>query len=274
MFAYRFIILLFSVYTLSLHSAPTAPELMLAGEYRAGLPLNKYYVSEKFDGIRAYWDGQRLFSKSGRILSPPNYFIRNFPNYALDGELWAGRGQFETTLSIVQSDNKSRWSQLTLMVFDMPDEKGPFSARVEKMRVLKSNIKSPYIKFIQQEKLDSESHLMMRLKKITAEGAEGLMLHHESAHYPGKPGVDLLKLKPEYQGIAKVIKINPGKGKFAGLLGSLTVKDANGQTFKIGSGFTIQDRKSNFKLGDHIRYRYSGYTRSGKPRHAVFIGKK
>ena len=37
------------------HTADT-PALLLANVYRPGMPLQDYWVSEKFDGVRGYWD--------------------------------------------------------------------------------------------------------------------------------------------------------------------------------------------------------------------------
>ena len=42
----------------------------------------------------------------------------------------------------------------------------------------------------------------------------------------------------------EVIGINPGKGKFQGMMGSLKVRLKNGIIFNIGSGFTQKQRKN------------------------------
>ena len=40
--------------------AANAPALLLANGYRPGLSLADYWVSEKYDGVRGYWDGRAL----------------------------------------------------------------------------------------------------------------------------------------------------------------------------------------------------------------------
>ena len=49
-----------------------------------------WWMSEKFDGIRAYWDSARkkFFSRNGNELQVPDWFKENMPNIPLDGELW------------------------------------------------------------------------------------------------------------------------------------------------------------------------------------------
>ena len=41
-------------------AAPVAPPLLLAEVLRGDVALADYWVSEKLDGARALWDGQRL----------------------------------------------------------------------------------------------------------------------------------------------------------------------------------------------------------------------
>jgi DNA ligase-1 len=46
------------------------------------------WMSEKFDGIRAYWDGSNLFTRKGNKIRVPSFFLEGLPPIALDGELW------------------------------------------------------------------------------------------------------------------------------------------------------------------------------------------
>ena len=47
-----------------------------------------WYMSEKLDGIRAYWDGTQFWSKSGKLINLPDSFKEGLPDFHLDGELW------------------------------------------------------------------------------------------------------------------------------------------------------------------------------------------
>ena len=54
--------------------------------------VSGWMVSEKLDGIRAYWDGSNLLTRQGKIINAPKYFTQNLPSFALDGELYTRRG--------------------------------------------------------------------------------------------------------------------------------------------------------------------------------------
>ena len=53
-------------------------------------------MSEKLDGMRAVWDGTALYSRAGNPISMPASFAACLPPaFALDGELFLGRGRFQ-----------------------------------------------------------------------------------------------------------------------------------------------------------------------------------
>ena len=54
-----------------------APNLILAKEYN-GQNIAGWAMSEKLDGVRAYWDGRKLISRQGHPFSPPASFTRQF----------------------------------------------------------------------------------------------------------------------------------------------------------------------------------------------------
>jgi len=75
-------------------SPPSTPALMLAKVYHPGVDLADYWVSEKYDGVRGYWDGQQLLTRGGERVQAPAWFTEGWPRSPLDGELWMGRGTF------------------------------------------------------------------------------------------------------------------------------------------------------------------------------------
>ena len=252
---------------------PAKPALMLAKPYRSDVELSHYWVSEKLDGVRAYWNGQQLISRQGHIFSAPTWFTAKFPTTPLDGELWMGRNQFAAVSGAVrrQTPAPEQWQKIRLMVFDMPSETGNFDHRVQAMRTLFAEIQSPYLALIKQYKVSDEAELMSELNRVIAGGGEGLMLHLGSAPYRGIRSDDLLKLKRFADADAIVIAHIPGKGKFAGMLGALLVKTPEGRRFKIGSGFSDEQRRQPPAIGSTVSYKYQGFTASGLPRFASFF---
>ena len=81
----------------------------------------------------------------------------------------------------------------------------------------------------------------------------------------------VLKVKSFEELEGTVIGINPGKGKFKDIMGSLTIELKNGQTFQLGTGFTHEQREDPPEIGSEVRFKHHGWTRHEKPRFASFL---
>ncbi|MCL1048877.1 DNA ligase [Shewanella abyssi] len=250
------------------------PPIQLAKEYQPQriAKLSDYLISEKLDGVRGYWDGTNMLSRSGRIINVPHWFIEGLPSYPIDGELWIARNNFEQVSAIVRKNraSKAEWQQVRFMVFDLPAESTPFIERYQKALADLSNI-NPYIQVIEQFSLDEQAQLDERLQSIVAANGEGLMLHHKAAHYQIGRSSDIVKLKPFYDAEAIVLAHQPGKGKYTGMMGALLVESLQGKQFKIGTGFTDAVRRNPPQIGSIITFKYYGETQKGTPRFASFL---
>lgn len=244
------------------------PELMLLGTYQ-NQNVEGWLMSEKLDGVRGYWTGDELISRQGQRLSPPAYFTAQFPPFAIDGELWSGRNQFEKIASITKSFKGDGWEQLKLQVFDVPDAPGNLPNRLQKLRDYLADNPSPYIEIIEQIPIKDYSHLQAFLKEVENKGGEGVVVRNPEAPYERKRSQQILKLKPTYDEECTVIAHHPGRGQFANVLGSITCENQRG-TFKIGSGFNLQERTNPPPIGSRITYKYRGLTANGKPRFATY----
>ncbi len=248
------------------------PQLTLANTYRHNIAVADYWVSEKLDGVRAYWNGTRLVTRNGNAIEAPPWFVAGFPPQALDGELWAGRGRFQFVTRTVLDSNPDaeQWRQIRFMVFDLHNKGATFDERVMQMRRMLQHHASPYIEIVRQYQLPDHTSLMRELEVVTKAGAEGLMLHRGAALYQAGRGDAVLKLKTWQDAEAIVIAHTPGKGKFAGLMGSLVVERA-GKRFRVGSGFSVAHRRKPPPLGATITYKYWGLTDNGLPRFPSFL---
>ncbi len=259
-------------------AAEVKPPLMLANVYSPSVALADYWVSEKYDGVRGYWDGQKLLTRGGQPINAPAWFTANWPKTPMDGELWAGRGQFQQAMSTVrqQSPNDAAWRSIRFMVFDLPADPGPFTERLSTLNNVVAKLAVPWVQAVAQNKVASHAALQSQLKQITKAGAEGLMLHRGSSLYKGVRNDDLLKVKTHDDAEAKVIAHIPGKGKYAGQMGALLVEipAADGKAakrFKLGTGFTDAQRANPPAVGSQVTYRYRGLNDSGLPRFASFM---
>ncbi len=249
------------------------PALMEALDAPDGFDPRGWLVSEKFDGVRAFWDGQTLRFRSGAPITAPRWFTAALPATALDGELWAGRGQFETLVGTVRRHvpDDSRWRQVRYALFDQPGAAGPFLARVAALRELVARAGVPHLRAVEQVSLDGPQALQKRLQHLVAQGAEGLMLHRADAHWRPGRSADLRKLKPLADAEAVVVGHEQGQGRHAGRLGALTVQAPDGRRFRLGTGFSDVQRQTPPPLGAVVTYTHRGFTEAGMPRFASFL---
>lgn len=249
------------------------PPLMLSGVYRLGIPVQAYWLSEKYDGLRGYWDGQRLLTRGGQTVQAPSWFTVGWPAVPMDGELWAGRGRFEQALSTVrqQTPNDEAWRDIRFMVFDLPAHPGPFTQRISAYQQLVAQLGQPWVQAVPQERVSHHADLMKRLDGMVRDGGEGLMLHHGEALYRAVRSDDLLKVKTHEDAEALVVGHLPGQGKYANSLGALQVQTPDGRRFRLGSGLTDEQRQNPPPVGAWVTYRFRGLHASGLPRFATFV---
>lgn len=266
-----FILCVFSL-TINAKDLPK-PALMLAKIYHKGVDLDKYWVSEKYDGVRAIWNGEQLVSRGGNIYHAPQWFIKDFPKQKLDGELWIARQSFELLLSTVRDliPDEKAWRNVKFMVFDMPDSPLIFNERINCMKRVVSDRKIPWLQLVKQWKVATHKELMTQLQSITKNGAEGLMLHRGASFYRGKRNNDLLKLKLYEDAEAVVVKHLSGKGKYKSMMGAMLVRTLSGKVFKVGTGFSDFERKNPPEIGSIITYKFYGLSKNGVPKFASFL---
>ena len=133
---------------------PRREFLMLAKTYNPKKhTVGGYYISEKLDGIRVFWDGgisrglptleipwanvvdpktgkmkrkikpesTGLWSRYGNSILAPDWFLNLLPCMPLDGEIWAGRGNFQLCRSICAGDTLGPdWDKAEFAVFSSP----------------------------------------------------------------------------------------------------------------------------------------------------------
>ena len=245
---------------------------LLANVARTDIDPTPYLISEKYDGVRALWDGQTLRSRAGNSIAAPTWFIAKLPERALDGELWIARGQFETLSGYVRknSPQDDEWRQIKYMVFELPDAPGTFTERYEQIKRVIAQANFAQLVAVEQFRLADNAALQRKLAEIVRAGGEGLMLHRADAPYITGRNDALLKLKPLDDAEATVLGYVLGKGKYEGKMGALRVETAEGKRFQIGTGFTDAVRANPPAIGTLVTYTYRGFTKNGLPRFASY----
>lgn len=260
---------------------PDKPALVLLQNYQGDEPIEGWLMSEKLDGVRAYWNGKRLLSRQGKAFAVPDAFTQNFPPFELDGELWLGRGRFEETVSIVNRQQPHEgWQQLTYQIFEVPNQPGGL---LQRLAVLERHLQvfpAPYLRIIQQTPVSGHEQVARRLSEVVAQGGEGLVLRDSAVSYYAGRAQQALKVKQKQDAECVVRDYTPGAGKYHGQVGALVCEllagsfpalKAGQRMIKIGSGLSDQHRLTPLAKGTMVTFQYMGTNQNGLPRFPVFL---
>ena len=260
-------------------------ELLRLSEFK-GQNVSGWLASEKLDGVRAYWDGENLLSRQGKKLNAPLSFTKNFPKFALDGELYAKELKFEEIQATVMDKlpDEKAWRRLKFHVFDVPEASGGLLTRLEVLAKFLKNEPNNNLIIIKQIKMRDNAQFLKFTESIIAKGGEGSVVREPNAPYERKRSKNALKFKKFKDAECEVIAVNKGSGKYTNLAGSLTCKAIGGKDdkekasepkkgtiFKIGSGLSDKNRQEPPKIGSVITYKFQNLTSNGKPRFPIFL---
>lgn len=231
--------------------------------------ISGWFMSEKLDGIRGYWDGKNLYTKNGKLIHTPKSFTQNFPPFHLDGELWSKRDDFENIQSVVLDAVPSdKWSEITYNIFEVPNAQGDFQTRLQKAKEWFANHPNTNIDIIKQIKCKDEKHLNQFLEEILALKGEGVIIKDGSKAYHTGRSISSLKVKKFLDMEGTVIGHNY---KEDGIFKSLKIKLEDGITFNLGGGFSDKQKENLPKIGERVTFKYYGFTKNGKPKFASFL---
>ena len=269
-----------------------------------------WWMSEKFDGYRAIWNGQYFKSRSHRRFSVPSWFSAMMPpSIPLDGELWLGRSNFESCGMFrkkrpTRKDKIDEWSNewkkagVVFKVFDIPNINKPFEERMTALKKLikdrrvclrllmkeekMKGVKFP-IQYTKQILVKSHKQVKTVFDKVVSAGGEGIMLREPGSMYETKRSSTLLKYKEMADTECRIIDYKPGTGKYTGMLGAFICELVSDPSIKFKiSGMNDCVRKNYNKsgskhlhpLGTIITFKYNGFTKRGIPRHPQYMRKR
>jgi len=207
--------------------------------------LSGWYYCEKLDGVRAEWDGGRLWTRTGRAIDAPAAWLARLPEgLAISGELWLGRGRLGEVAAAVNAGSGSPlWSQMRLVAFDLPELALPIPAMMKRMDAQHLD----RVEFIPVDGVD----LAAQLRQVVEGGGEGLVLRSPD----GRTG---LKYKLWQDAEATVLAAVPGKK-------SIRCRADNGAEFCLATyGRAVP-------VGCRVTYKFTGILPSGKPGFPVFL---
>ena len=258
--------------TSSSGAKPDAPPLLLAHRWEEQDPKG-WWMSEKLDGVRAYWDGERFMSRLGNEFLAPKWFTEGLPDFPLDGELFGGRGKFQSTVSIARrADAGKHWRALSYVIFDAPALTTGFEQRIAHLQGHFGGSPWEFASVLDHRECEGVDDLRRELARIEGLGGEGLMLRRPGSSYVAGRSTTLLKVKSFFDTEARIVGHQPGTGRHKGRLGALELELPDGTRFKAGTGLSDAQRDSPPDVGEIVTVRYQELTDAGVPRFPVFVG--
>ena len=253
-------------------SGADAPPLLLAHRWDQQDPTG-WWMSEKLDGVRAYWDGKRFVSRLGNQYVAPAWFVEGLPDFPLDGELFAGRGRFQQAVSVARRiDAGEAWRALSFVIFDAPAVDAGFEGRVEHLESWFARRPFPLARVLEHRPCTGHDDLVSELRRIEELGGEGLMLRRPGSRYEAGRSETLLKVKSFLDTEARIVGYQAGTGRHKGRLGAFEVELPDGTRFKVGTGMSDAERESPPAIGEVITVRYQELTDAGVPRFPSYVG--
>jgi DNA ligase-1 len=247
------------------------PDLFLLKTYDKNIDVINWVMSEKLDGVRGFWNSQKLISRGGKVFNPPKWFVKNFPPFAIDGELWTKQNDFENIVSIVRSKKDKGWNTIKLMVFEVPNQDGGLLDRLNILEKYLAKTPNQYIEIIKQTPIKTKSQMNDFLEAVINKKGEGVVVRNPNTAYKTGRLSSALKVKKHFDDECVVSQIITGKQKYQNKMGAIKCKMNNGKIFKIGSGFKDSERENPPKIGTTITFKYYGLTKKGNFKYPVFL---
>lgn len=254
--------------------AKDVPQILLANHWDGEMDPTGWWMSEKLDGVRGYWNGGMFISRLGNKIHAPDWYIKGMPTIPVDGELWVKRGFFHETNGMVrrQDKNEEIWKQIRYVSFDLPGQVDDFfEERMTHLDNLTEACGLCWFVMLAQERCEGLAHLKQALKEVEAKGGEGLMLRQPKSLYDIGKSNTLLKVKNFIDDEARILGYNKGSGKNKGMVGSYACELRSGAKFDVNAG-TNKLRRDPPPIGSIITVHYKELTKDGIPREPTFHG--
>jgi DNA ligase-1 len=243
------------------------------------------FLQPKLDGFRAIYDGNKFWSRKGKLYIPKvvEHLMFNTGEMLLDGEIMLPPGYtFEQTCSAIKKFDPELSPKLQYYVFDVVDGNNNwFSDRLDALDAFFRDFETPEgVHMVKTMLCESPQDVEKFLEKALRQGYEGVMLRNQKGIYRiNQRSNDLLKYKLFEDAEFKVVDCKEGTGREAEAL-MYRCETPGGLEFDVRPKGTIIDRKQLWKRwsvgtydprGKMLTVRYQALNSSGVPRFPVGI---
>ena len=252
---------------------------------------NSAFTSEKLDGVRVmamvFTQGEVMFfSRSGKELHNFDKFkkdivelrrgcdaVRRNSHLIFDGEVTAKDTKFSSVMKQLRRLKDLDSDIFQYNIFDVQST-AKLTYRYVSLQEAFRRHSPEDIKLVQHTPvlIRNEEDIQTLLKQAVDKGQEGVVLKNMSSVYEFKKSSHWLKLKPSLSLDLPVVGYKKGTGKYAKMLGALTVL-YKGKFVDVGTGYTDKERVDLLaNLPDLIEVGFQQESSQGSLRHPRFLG--
>jgi hypothetical protein len=136
------------------------------------------------------------------------------------------------------------WDLIPYILFESGHCASPYSKRIESLSLLIQKHNPAKVKLVQTDLVNDMETATSIFEGYLAAGQEGIILKDGSGVWEDKRSKTQIKFKGEMECDLKIVAVEEGTGKYAGMLGAIQCESADGVIkVSVGSGFTDQQRK-------------------------------
>lgn len=259
------------------HLIPTFG-VMLAHKDISGIKFPAI-AQTKMDGARCHlvwaYGSAKAWSRQGKQFHLGDVFDHSMmamfgaEDKILDGELLFtdAAGNFldrKTSNGLANKANKNTLlskdaDNAVFVAWDIVDDKGKIPY-IERFKTLRDTWKEAYkgmkkvnIQIVKSVEVNDENEAQEFFKQQLAEGQEGAVLKNLGGKWVPNRTKDLGKMKAEEEADLRIVSVQEGTGKFAGMLGAIEGATEDGllDTF-VGTGFSDYQRKNLWAIRDKL----------------------
>ena len=156
-----------------------------------GQDLTNWDLSQKMDGVRAYWDGAELWTRGGNRIEIPAVWRAELPALTLDCELYHGLDGLYRCGGAARSGRFL--PGMELVCFEAPTLQGNWRARMDAVDALAAGIDC--LRTPPRWHAQSTPHALRIMRSVHRRGGEGLVARSPALiAQPGRTA-QVLKLK-------------------------------------------------------------------------------
>lgn len=252
------------------------------------------FVQPKLNGVRALYQSGILQSRDEKLFSYPvvRHIIDELAslklgNLMLDGELYVHGWRLQKINGAVATNRTSPREdshEVEFHVFDAIDERGfktPFSERFLEHASFLRDAKLPHVKVVDTALAQGRYDVDVYFKMWCGKGYEGLMARPDGPYQLGETSHGttfrspyLWKYKSWKDAEYECVDTTLGEGKADVGIGALVLRNAYGNTFNCGTGFTDEERYElliHTPIGKLVKVRYVEMTANGTPYPCTFL---